>query len=131
METVRIYRLGGLALSTRERLQAAQRKAASVWNLCRERHQDARLQHQPWPGRDELQQATKGSQFALHSQSIQMLCHQFLATVETTRQLKPTCPRMRYPYKPKIYMAESQSCHHSRRKMLYSRGRLVLTVAVV
>src|SRR5215471_4319309 len=104
METARIYRLGGLALSTRWRLQAAQREAARVWNLCRERHQAARLGHQPWPGRDALQQATKGGQFALHSQSIQMVCHQFLANVETTRQLRPTHPRMRYPYKPKQYM---------------------------
>ncbi|HET8851317.1 MAG TPA: hypothetical protein VFN02_02240, partial [Ktedonobacteraceae bacterium] len=35
---------------------------------------------------------TKGGQFALHSQSIQMVCHQFLANVKTTRQLKnPQC----------------------------------------
>src|SRR5258708_12508520 len=104
METVRIYRLGGLAPSTRQRLQAAQMEVARVWNVCRQRHQDARLQQRPWPDRDELQQATKGGQFALHSQSIQMICHQLLANVETTRQLKPTHPRMRYPYKPKQYM---------------------------
>jgi hypothetical protein len=42
METVRIYRLKGLAPRTRERLQAAQMEAARVWNVCRERHQDAR-----------------------------------------------------------------------------------------
>ena len=104
METVRIYRLGGLAPSTRQRLQAAQMEASRVWNVCCQRHQDARLQQRRWPDRDELQQTTKGGQFALHSQSIQMVCHQFLANVETTRQLKPTHPRMRYPYKPKQYM---------------------------
>jgi putative transposase len=104
MQTVRIYRLNGLARSTRARLRATQMEAARVWNMCRERHQEARLQHRPWPGRDKLQTATKGGQFALHSQSIQMVCHQFLANVETTRQLKPTHPRMRYPYKPKQYM---------------------------
>jgi putative transposase len=104
MQTVRIYRLGGLAPSTRQCLQAAQMEAARVWNVCRELHQAARLGHLPWPGRDELQRATKGGQFALHSQSIQMVCHQFLANVETTRQLKPTHPRMCYPYKPKQYM---------------------------
>src|SRR2546425_8151705 len=39
METVRIYRLKGLAPPTRERLRAAQMEAAHVWNLCRELHQ--------------------------------------------------------------------------------------------
>lgn len=104
METVRIYRLKGLAPPTRARLRGAQMEAARVLNLCCERHQDARHEHQPWPDRDALQQATKGSQFALHSQSIQMVCHQFLANVQTTRQLKPSHQRMRYPYKPKQYM---------------------------
>ncbi len=60
METVRIYRLTGLAPATRARLQAAHMEAARVWNACRELHQEARLQHQPWPDRDELQRATKG-----------------------------------------------------------------------
>jgi putative transposase len=104
METVRIYRLGGRAPSTRKRLQEAQLEAARVWNVCCQLHQEARFGQQPWPDRDELQRATKGGQFALHSQSIQMVCHQFLANVETTRQLKPTHPHMRYPYKPKRYM---------------------------
>jgi hypothetical protein len=47
MKTVRIYRLNGLALSTRERLRAAQMEAAGVWNLCRELHQAAKLGYQP------------------------------------------------------------------------------------
>jgi putative transposase len=126
METVRIYRLGGLAPSTRQRLQAAQMEAARVWNVCRQRHQDARLQQRPWPDRDELQQATKGGQFALHSQSIQMVCHQFLANVETTRQLKPTHPRMRYPYKPKQYMTvqwPAQAVSRQGKRLILPMGR--------
>jgi len=131
METVRIYRLGGLAPSTRERLQAAQQEAARVWNVCRDLHQDARREHQPWPDRDTLQRATKGGQFALHSQSIQMLCHQFLANVETTRQLKPPHPRMRYPYKPKTYMtvqwpAQAVARHGKRLILPMGRGRKAL-----
>ena len=126
METVRIYRLKGLAPPTRERLQTAQREAARVWNMCRERHQDARLRHQPWPDRDALQQATKGGQFALHSQSIQMVCHQFLANVETTRQLRPTHPRMRYPYKPKHYMTvqwPAQAIVRQGKRLILPMGR--------
>ncbi len=126
METVRIYRLNGLAPSTRERLRAAQREAARVWNVCRELHQDARLGHLPWPGRDELQQATKGERFALHSQSIQMLCHQFLANVETTRRLKPSHPHMRYPYKPKRYLPvqwPAQAVARQGKRLILPMGR--------
>ncbi len=126
METVRIYRLKGLTPPTRERLRAAQMEAARVWNVCRELHQDARLGYLPWPGRDALQQATKGGQFALHSQSIQMVCHQFLANVETTRQLKPSHPRMRYPYKPKQYMAvqwPAQAVARQGKRLILPMGR--------
>ncbi len=126
MQTVRIYRLKGLAPPTRARLRAAQLEAARVWNVCCERHQDARLRHQPWPDRDALQQATKGGQFALHSQSIQMICHQLLANVETTRQLKPTHPRMRYPYKPKQYMTvqwPAQAVSRQGKRLILPMGR--------
>ncbi len=126
MQTVRIYRLKGLAPPTRARLRAAQLEAARVWNVCCERHQDARQRHQPWPDRDALQQATKGGQFALHSQSIQMVCHQFLANVETTRQLKPSHPRMRYPYKPKQYMTvqwPAQAVARQGKRLILPMGR--------
>jgi len=126
MQTVRIYRLKGLAPPTRERLQAAQMEAARVWNVCRELHQEARHEHQPWPDRDALQQATKGGQFALHSQSIQMVCHQFLANVETTRQFKPTQPRLRYPYKSKQYMTvqwPAQAVARQGKRLILPMGR--------
>ncbi len=126
MQTVRIYRLKGLDPRTRERLQAAQREAARVWNVCCQRHQDARYEHQPWPDRHALQQATKGRQFALHSQSIQMVCHQFLANVETTRQLKPTHPRMRYPYKLKHYVTvqwPAQAVARQGKRLILPMGR--------
>jgi len=77
-------------------LKAAQQEAAQVWNLCCDLHQAARTAHAKWPSRDALQKATKG-RFALHSQSVQMVVHAFLANVQTTRQLKPLHPRMRYP----------------------------------
>ena len=104
METVRIYRLTGLAPATKLRLKAAQMEAARVWNRCRDLHLSARETHLAWPDRDALQKATKGGQFALHSQSVQMVCHQFLANVQTTQQLRATHPQMRYPYKTKKYM---------------------------
>ncbi len=76
-------------------------EAAQVWNLCMQRHKQARTEHTDWPGRNELQQATKG-RFALHSQSIQMIVHAFLATVETTRKLRKTHPQMKMKYPCKL-----------------------------
>lgn len=102
METVRIYRLDNLPPSVSRRLCSAQMEAARVWNLCRDIHLEARRQGARWPNRDNLQKATKG-QFALHSQTVQMICHTFLANVETTRQIKKQNPKMRYPYKEKRF----------------------------
>jgi putative transposase len=79
-------------------------EAAHVWNACMELHKQARREHTKWPGRNGLQQATKG-RFALHSQSVQMVVHAFLANVETTRQLRQTHPqmKMKYPWRMKRF----------------------------
>ncbi|MFL5697144.1 MAG: RNA-guided endonuclease InsQ/TnpB family protein [Ktedonobacteraceae bacterium] len=97
-----MYRLDNLSPTLFRRLRAAQMEAAQVWNSCVAMHKDARMNHTSWPGRNELQKATKG-RFALHSQSVQMVVHAFLANVDTTRQLKPTTSKMRYPYKTKRF----------------------------
>src|SRR5438876_12399435 len=103
MQTVRIYRLKDLNRRMRTRLKAAQLKAARVWMYCMERHRVARAERSGWPDRDDLQRETKGVQCALHSQSIQLVCQQFLANVETNKQKRPGNPRHRYPYHPKKY----------------------------
>ena len=104
MNTVKIYQLNTLSDTQRERLRDIQAEGARVWNFCMETHKAARLQHASWPGRNELQKMTKGC-FELHSQSIQMVVHAFLANIDTTRQLRQTHPqmRMRYPYKQKRF----------------------------
>jgi putative transposase len=104
METVRIFPLRNLTTPERVRLRAAQMEAARVWMYCVQRHQQARAAHRPWPGRKELQAETKGGQYALHSQSIQMITHHFLANVETIAKLRQTDTRHRYPYHPKQYL---------------------------
>jgi hypothetical protein len=104
MQTVRIYPLKELDSQTRARLKAAQMEAARGWMYCVGRHQQARSERTGWPSQDELQRATKGAQYALHSQSIQMVCQQFLANVQTIKQLRPGNPCHRYPYHPKQYM---------------------------
>jgi putative transposase len=101
MKTVRVYRLQP-SYTLFQRLKAAQMEAAQVWNTCCELQKTARVAHTQWPGRNELQKATKG-RFALHSQSIQMIVHAFLANVLATRQLKPSNPKMKYPWKTKRF----------------------------
>ena len=128
MQTVHIYPLKELDSRTRARLKAAQMEAARVWMYCVGRHQQARSERTRWPSRDELQRATKGAQYALHSQSIQMVCQQFLANVETIKQLRPSNPRHRYPYHPKKYMTvqwpAQAVCHQGKRLILpMGRGR--------
>ena len=102
MEMVHIYPLPTLRPSLRRRIYQAQQEAARVWTLCRDVHLIARQQHTRWPDRDEFQQATKG-RFALYSQTVQMICHQFLANVDATRELRKTNRKIRYPYKDKRF----------------------------
>ncbi len=104
MNTVKIYHLNHLSHQQFQRLKAAQMEAARVWNACMEAHKAARLSHTPWPRRDALQKATKG-QFALHSQSVQMVVQAFLATIDTTRTLRQSHPqmKMKYPWREKCF----------------------------
>ncbi len=128
MLTVRIYRLKDLDRQTRARLKAAQMEAARVWMYCVERHRLARSERSGWPDRDDLQRETKGGQFTLHSQSIQLVCQQFLANVETIKQLRPGNPHHRYPYHPKKYRtvqwpAQAVCCQGKRLILPMGRGR--------
>jgi putative transposase len=104
MKTMRVYHLTHLSPSLFRRLKAAQQEAACVWNFCVETHKDARMTHASWPGRNALQRATKG-RYGLHSQSVQMVVHAFLANIETTRELRKEHPqmRMKYPWRTKRY----------------------------
>lgn len=121
MQTTRIYRLNHLPPSMMQRLREAQEEAARVWMQCRDLHLEARKQHLPWPGRIELQKATKG-QFALHSQTVQMICHKFLSVIEMTRQTRRQNPRLRYPHKDKRF----HPLYWPTQAVSYERGRVVL-----
>ena len=84
-----------------------------------EAHKAARMAHAPWPGRDALQKATKGGQFALHSQSVQMVVGAFLANIKSTQELRQTHPqlRMKYPWRTKHFYPvkwpeQAVSCEH-------------------
>jgi putative transposase len=125
METVHIYPLLTLRPSLRRRLLAAQQEAARVWTACRDLHLAARQQHTRWPDREDLQQATKGG-FALHSQTVQMICHQFLANVDAARELRKTNRKIRYPYKDQRFFPlywPAQAVSVERRRIVLPMGR--------
>lgn len=134
METVHIYRLDHLPPSLSRRLYDAQREAADVWNLCRDIHRNARQHRTRWPNRDDLQKATRG-RFALHSQTVQMICHAFLANIEATRQVKRQNPKMRYPYKekrfyPLLWPAQAVCVELGRVVLPMGRGRPSIVLQV-
>ncbi len=136
MNTVKIYRLHSLSPTQFRRLRDAQMEAAQVWNCCMELHKAARLERSRWPGRNALQTATK-ARFALHSQSIQMVVHAFLANIETTKLLRQTHPhmKMRYPYKTKRYYpvswpTQAISEENGRVVLPMGRGRAALVLPV-
>lgn len=109
-------------------------EAARVWMLCRDLHLHARRNHQRWPDRDNLQQATKGA-FSLHSQTVQMICHAFLANVETCHQVRQHNPKMRYPYKdkrfyPLLWPAQTVRVERGRVVLPMGRGRSPLILHV-
>jgi putative transposase len=105
MQTVKIYPLNDLSPNQFQRCKAAQMEAAQVWNVCMQTHKAARMAHMQWPGRNELQKATKGGPFALHSQSVQMVVGAFLANSKTTKELRQTHPQMqmKYPWRTKRF----------------------------
>ena len=77
--------------------------ASKVWNRCRDALQSTIKERTKWPDRDTLQKLTK-RKFGLHSQSVQMVCHAFLANVKTTIELrKQGRKEVRYPYKEKRF----------------------------
>ncbi len=135
MQTVRIYRLKHLDWRQLSRLRAAQMETARVWMYCLERHRAARAERTRWPSQIDLQRETKGRQFALHSQSIQLVCQQFLANVKTIKHLHLRNPRHRYPYHPKKYMtvswpAQAISRHGKRLILPMGRGRKSLSFPI-
>jgi hypothetical protein len=126
METVRIYPLTTLRKGYAQRLREAHMEAARVWIVCRDLHLAARCAHISWPQEADLQQATKG-QFALHSQTVQLIFHTFLANIETTRELRRTNPKMRYPYKDKQYyplLWPAQAVSVERGRIVFADGTL-------
>ncbi|HEY7342470.1 MAG TPA: transposase [Ktedonobacterales bacterium] len=79
-----------------------------------------------------MQQATKG-QFALYSQTVQMICHKFLTNIDNTQQARNQNKRLRYPYKdkrfyPLYWPAQAVSVEPGRVVLPMGRGRQSLVL---
>jgi hypothetical protein len=115
---VRLVALCGLSAGTRAQCPALRAEAGRLWTdlaplQCRSSaapvplHAQARAQAQ-WLRASDLEQATKGGQYALHSQSVQALCQKLSANVVTATELRrqegaesghvPT----QYPHHPQV-----------------------------
>lgn len=110
MKSVSIHRPSDIPRSLQATLREAQMEAGCLWTNIVGVHRKAREDRTPWPTRDALQKHTKG-RYRLHSQTVQMICHQLLANVEATserRRNEPSSRRwLRYPYKEKRFFALS------------------------
>ena len=126
MERVRIVPLKSIRNRQSAMIRAGQMEAARVWTVCRDAHLAARQEHGKWPNRDDLQKATKG-RFCLHSQSVQMVTHAFLANVDTARQLQSHGrTEIRYPHKDKTFyplMWPAQAMRLENKRMVLPMGR--------
>ena len=126
MERVRIVSLKGIPPKQQLAIRGGQTECARVWTVCRDAHLAARQEHGNWPNRDALQKATRG-RFALHSQTVQMVTHAFLANVDTAQQLRSRGrSEIRYPYKDKTFyplMWPAQAMRLEEKRILLPMGR--------
>src|SRR5215831_12608282 len=84
---VRLVALRGLSPARLAQCQAVRAEAGRLWTDLVRLHTLARVEGR-WLSAGELEQATKGGQYALHSQSIQALCQKFAANVDTATELR-------------------------------------------
>jgi putative transposase len=84
---VRLIAWRGLSPATLAQCQALRAEAGRLWTDLVTLHAQARAQGH-WLSASELEQATKGGQYLLHSQSVQALCQKLAANVETTTELR-------------------------------------------
>jgi putative transposase len=80
-------RLTSLSATTRAQCEALRIEAGRLWTVLVRLHADGRAQGQ-WLTAGDLEKATKGGLYALHSQSIQALRQKFAANVAATTALR-------------------------------------------
>jgi putative transposase len=107
---VRLLSLRGLCAAQLSQCQALRQEAGGLWTDLLTLHAQARAQGQ-WLSAGALEQATKGGQYALHSQSVQALCQKFAANVDMASALRKQelaeigTIQTAYPHHAKAYQA--------------------------
>src|SRR5262245_26660342 len=105
---VRLLALRGLSAGTLAQCQALRAEAGRLWTDLVTLHTQSREQGR-WLGAGDLEQATKGGQYALHSQSVQALCQKLSANLDTATELRrhevaeTRHLQTAYPHRPKSY----------------------------
>ncbi len=105
---VRLVALRGLSTAQRSQCQALRAEAGHLWTDLMSLHTQTSAQGR-WLSAGELERATKGGQYALHSQSVQALCQKFAANVATATELRRQeraeagHVQTPYPHRPKAY----------------------------
>ena len=105
---VRLLALRGLDSASVDQCQTLRAEAGCLWTTLVSWHAQARAQGR-WLSASELEQATKGGQYALHSQSVQALCQKLAANVATAVELRQQEMselghiQTAYPHRPKVY----------------------------
>src|SRR5262245_27683305 len=105
---VRLVALSGLSPSTLAHCQVLRQEAGRLWTDLVSVRAQARAQGRRLSA-GELEQMTKGRQYAVHSQSAQALCQKLAATVATATELRrqelAEAGRMQSscPHHPKVY----------------------------
>jgi putative transposase len=131
MESVSIHRPSDIPRAMQATLHEAHTEAGHLWTDIVGVHRKAREDRTPWPTRDTLQKHTKG-RYALHSQTVQMICHQLLANVQATserRRNEPSSRRwLRYPYQEKRFFplywpAQAVSYDRAAKRLVLPMGR--------
>jgi putative transposase len=127
LQTVRFAYVSPSA-AMRAIVRDGQMESGKVWMACRDALHEAIRGRSKWPNRDSLQKLIKGK-FGLHSQSAQMVCHAFLANVDTATQLRKSGrSEIRYPYKDKLFYpllwpAQAMSIDGNKIVLPMGRGR--------
>jgi putative transposase len=124
-----VYRFPPSTPAQRQQIRDAQMEAARVYDLCCEMHRATRAERAPWPKLMDFQAATRGGKFALHSQTTQLVFHEFLANVETACELRRGGDRRaQYPkksakYRPLMWPAQAVRVEENRLLFPMGRGR--------
>ena len=125
-QTVQIVALRHLPADTLALCETLRQEAGRCWTTIVQAHVAARAQG-VWLTEDNLKQLTKGGVYALHSQSIQFLCEQLCANVDTARQNRAAGDaQANYPHRPKPYFTvtwKGQAIRVVRGQLVLPNGR--------